>query len=72
MLLHSECYFVFLPMFGDHQRISGLPSIPQPTEGRGLGYPTKSFQVCGVSPVLPKMNEANVMLPYSGKEELPR
>lgn len=59
-------------MFGDHQRISGLPSIPQPTEGRGLGYPTKSFQVCGVSPVLPKMNEANVMLPYSGKEELPR
>lgn len=46
------------------------PSIPQPMESGGLGCtpPGAPGQLASPFP-LPKMNEANVMLPYSGKEE---
>lgn len=47
------------------------PSVPQQQEVEVWAAPL-SFQVCCVSPVLPKMNEANAMLPYPGKEELPQ
>lgn len=46
------------------------PSVPQPTEGRGLGCPTKLPGMLCQS-CLTK-DEANAMLPYPGKEELPR
>lgn len=67
-------------MSGDHQGISRLDEPTQacskaqyPTangrQGPGLRSPWSTQASVACPCPLPKMNEVNVMLPYSGKEE---